>query len=412
MSTPPSAPAQPSTGPPGTIQPFPALTMSAWRESTLTRVRELRALCEWATERTSTRPSESLVAALKDHLVAAEEAAVERFRLTGQGSTIQRAAGNLDAAEADLLQFAPAEYILNQMPSLLNHVQRHLSLDDPRRISFDRVAKAVGAKDPDRPLSELESASTDGDDGSELQVTWCRHLKMVEQQRGLIVAVVRAASSEALREKMRIASFRNALGAAAAVMTLLAVGVAVLGLVNPHVVAMCFEPQDSGRTVVVCPTSRSEVLTANGQPVQGDPTPKQIDETIRSTVERRDLFVVETIGFTAASVAAAAAIRNMRGSSEPYGLPIALALLKMPTGAITAFLGLLLIRGGFVPGLSALDTPAQIIAWAIVFGYAQQLFTRYVDQQADVVLGSLRGGDAVRSTPPGRRPDAKRNKGS
>jgi hypothetical protein len=74
------------------------------------------------------------------------------------------------------------------------------------------------------------------------------------------------------------------------------------------------------------------------------------------------------------------------------------ALLKMATGAITAFLGLLLMRGGFIPGLSALDTPAQIIAWAAVFGYSQQLFTRYVDQQASAALGSVRGGDEARSS--------------
>jgi hypothetical protein len=47
------------------------------------------------------------------------------------------------------------------------------------------------------------------------------------------------------------------------------------------------------------------------------------------------------------------------------------------------------MRGGFVPGLSALDTSAQIIAWAIVFGYSQQLLTRFVDQQANTVLKSV-----------------------
>jgi hypothetical protein len=45
-----------------------------------------------------------------------------------------------------------------------------------------------------------------------------------------------------------------------------------------------------------------------------------------------------------------------------------------------------------VPGLSALDTSAQILAWALVFGYAQQLFTRLVDQQAHTVLQTVRGG--------------------
>ena len=103
--------------------------------------------------------------------------------------------------------------------------------------------------------------------------------------------------------------------------------------------------------------------------------------------------MVELVGLTAAAIAAAAAIRGIEGSSERYGLPVALAALKLPTGAITAFLGLLLIRGQFVPGLSALDTPGQIVAWALVFGFSQQLFTRLVDQQGQTVLDSVRGAD-------------------
>ncbi len=55
-------------------------------------------------------------------------------------------------------------------------------------------------------------------------------------------------------------------------------------------------------------------------------------------------------------------------------------------------LGLLLMRGQFIPGLTALDSSAQILAWALVFGYGQQLFTRLVDQQAHTVLDRVRGG--------------------
>ena len=51
------------------------------------------------------------------------------------------------------------------------------------------------------------------------------------------------------------------------------------------------------------------------------------------------------------------------------------------------------MRGGFVPGLSALDTSAQILAWALIFGYAQQLFTRLVDQQAHSVLDAVGSAD-------------------
>jgi hypothetical protein len=61
----------------------------------------------------------------------------------------------------------------------------------------------------------------------------------------------------------------------------------------------------------------------------------------------------------------------------------------------TAFLGLLRMRGRFVPGLSALDTSAQILAWALVFGYAQQPFARLVDQQAHSVLDTVRSKKAA-----------------
>ena len=45
-------------------------------------------------------------------------------------------------------------------------------------------------------------------------------------------------------------------------------------------------------------------------------------------------------------------------------------------------IGLIALRGGFVPGLSELDSQQQIIAYALVFGYAQQLATGFLDQRA------------------------------
>jgi hypothetical protein len=51
------------------------------------------------------------------------------------------------------------------------------------------------------------------------------------------------------------------------------------------------------------------------------------------------------------------------------------------------------MRGQFIPGLSALDTSAQILAWALIFGYAQQVFTRLVDRQGNAVLDAVRGAN-------------------
>jgi hypothetical protein len=145
--------------------------------------------------------------------------------------------------------------------------------------------------------------------------------------------------------------------------------------------------------VVVCPTQQSALLDT-GQ--ESGPATPDVDDVVKTTAGRADLLVVELIGRTAAAaVAAATALRGIGGSSEPYGLPVALATLKLPLGAVTAFLGLLLMRGQFVPGLSALDTSAQILAWALVFGYAQQLFTRLGDQQAHSVLDTVRRKQTV-----------------
>ena len=83
---------------------------------------------------------------------------------------------------------------------------------------------------------------------------------------------------------------------------------------------------------------------------------------------------------------------------------MALAFLKLPTGALTAFLGLLLISAGFVPGLSALDSSAQILSWAVVLA-AQELFTHLVDQQGQTVLADARFQGNHGVAPPPSRSD-------
>jgi hypothetical protein len=377
----------------------------AWREGTLTRAYELEALCNWVRLKHPRDSDCALVTAIECHLEAARQAARaqpsdprKRFRIFRNGPLIERATSNLDAAEAQLLNFAPPDYVLGQMPSLLRHVQRHLGPTDPGRQEFERIARSVGINDPDHPSSQ---SRTDQD----------LHQKKatIDNERGTIVATVRAASSECLREQLRLRSFRNIVVITAVLMALLAVGVGLTGVFNKTLVPLCFAPEESGEAIVVCPTAQSGPfipLQHGGTGRAGGGTEERpplldIDDVIEWTAKPWDLIVVELVGLTAAAIAAAAAIRGIRGSSERYGLPVALAALKLPTGAITAFLGLLLMRGQFVPGLSALDSPAQILAWALVFGYAQQLFTRLVDQQGQVVLNSVRSADTPQ---PSRRP--------
>lgn len=59
----------------------------------------------------------------------------------------------------------------------------------------------------------------------------------------------------------------------------------------------------------------------------------------------------------------------------------------------------MLMRGHFVPGLSVLGTSAQILAWALVFGYAPQLSTRFVDRQGQAVPDNMRGAGRPEASP-------------
>ncbi len=388
--------------PPIHIEPVGGPVRVAWREGTLTRATELEALAAWVRCTNPRQHHGILEAAISRHLTAAREAATmtglkppRRFTAVRNGPRMERALSNLDAAEAHLLNIAPADYVLGQLPCLLRHVQCHLPATDPGRREFERIARCVGVGDPDSPAGR---SRTEEDRGDELR----RRRSLIDDERGKIVTTVRAAASAALREHVRLRSFRNVVVTTAVLMAVLALAVALTGFFHPTLIPLCFAPEESGTAVVVCPTAQSDRFrpSQDGGPASDGVPVRDIDVVVADTANVADLIVVELVGLAAAAIAGAAAIRRIRGSSERYGLPVALAALKLPTGAVTAFLGLLLMRGQFVPGLSALDTSAQILAWALVFGYAQQLFTRLVDQQGQSVLNSVRVPDGPRAGRP------------
>ncbi len=331
----------------------------------------------WAAQRPPDGDSTALIESIGVHLSAAREAALARRRI-GDKAALERAISNLDAAETMLLNVAPAEYLESRFPGVLNDVDRHLLPTDRRRQHLEGLAQRIATQDP---------LST-GADGIAARKAY---QEILCQERLTIAAASRAASSEALREHLRVRSFRNVLTVAGALLAALATALVVVGLLNPTAIPLCFAPEEAGQAVVVCPTAQSAPFSTD-QAVGA--TARDVDDAVGDTVRPIDVLLVALVGLSAAAVAAAAAIRGIRGSSEPHGLPVAVAVLKLPTGAVTAILGLLLMRGQFVPGLSALDTSGQILAWALVFGYAQQLFTRLVDQQAHTVLGAVRGEDA------------------
>lgn len=316
--------------------PFSKQTNRTWREQALTRAAELRTLLEWfrATQSRSlrTQPSQ-LDEAIEGHLQEATTTAekLSRWRPAHNVAAMERVMSNLDAAEVGLLRRAPKEYVCGHIDHILAHVRFHLAKNDPRRARVEGLAKEVAQGNLD-------------DYGKEA-----------------IVQAIWVASLEARREVARVQSFCAVLYATALFLTIAATGLAVWGWVEPLHVPLCFRPRD----VDVCPTG--------------------------STPSPVDVLLVEFVGLLSGAVSGAAGLRHLNGRTTRLGLPVALTVLKLPTGALTAVLGLLLMRGNFIPGLSNLDTSAQIVAWAVVFGAAQQLVTGFVDRRADDVLSQVAG---------------------
>lgn len=316
---------------------------SGWRELVVARASYLRAQLLAVQD---VEGWDRVAPAVEGHLKAAIEAATlrghwgTRFRDWWNGALVDAAWINLHNAELLLVSVQPPEDLNTGRHAVVGLVERTLAADDRRRTEAKR------------------RLIDDWGDTSRVSAT-DRSAYRTALQWGFI------ASDE---QYTRVRSLRNLILATTVMLFLLAAGLAALGFWQPSAINLCFEGAR-------CPTGR------DGQPSGGD------------------IALVEFLGLVGGALSAMVSIRGMRGTSTPYGVPVALALLKLPAGALISLTALLLLAGRFLPGLSALDSTQQIVGYALVLGYAQQLVTRLVDRQAQNVLNRIPSSEAGRIDP-------------
>lgn len=320
--------------------------------------------------------AEGVTSLLKKARAAAKGEDPPYRRLTNwwRAPLLEAAYQYLHAAQAQIVDLYDDEEVDSAVPAALARARRELDRDDPRRVSAERlVSTASGASSRRVALRAcLEAAYTASDE-------WHR------RQR----------------------SFRNIIVLATVGITVIMGCVVALVFLRPSYMPFCFEnvqqaegaPRLTGTPPAdpTPPGSTSEAVTAfkvTSCPT-GEPTS---DGSVASPF---DIVIVALMGLLGGSLAAAVSIRKVQGSATPYDIPVALATLKVPTGALTAVVGLVAIRGDFVPGLSGLDSQEQILAYALVLGYAQQLATGFLDRRAE---GLAKGPAAEPVTRPDREP--------
>ncbi|MFJ9936429.1 hypothetical protein ACIRSJ_25325 [Streptomyces virginiae] len=345
--------------------------MGPWeqKEGLRARIFELEAILDALLTRAMADPER------RDLAPAYAEKAVEGLRqarsvLEHHSHPRVRRAAHLGVAQSHvdttlnlMVWMASGDDIKALLPQMLALIDEHFAADDPRRIRAAELARKI-------QHDELEPGAP--------------AVSLTPSERAFLAETVSRARRLLRRETLRVRSFVWIVASVTGALFLAAVLVAVLTFAWKDAIPLCFTPERGGEYEVVCPSYSTDTGTT-------PPTTAEIAEAAR----KYDYIVIETVGVVAAAIASAATLRRIRGTALPYNVPVVLALLKLPTGALTAPLGLLLMRGGFVPGLSALDSTAQIIAWAVIFGYSQQLFTKFVDSQGQAVLDAVRGPNGM-----------------
>jgi hypothetical protein len=314
---------------------------SSWWQRTAAHVAELQCQLNRIQSMKSDglAPDEKEIASkARTHLHAARQAANRKRTLWSMlsGSDIDRAFSNIHRAESKILRLAPERELAQWGPFVLANARQHLGGEDPRREKL------------------------------ELQLQSNGHV-LTPEMRELAVSTLLAAQMSEEKERASLRSFRNIL-LVSVLATAIIAGLFILwGFLDPASIVpnICFKPDENKKQV--CPIGNSPT----GQ----------------------DILIVMAFGSAAAAFAAAISLKGIQGTSTPYSVPLMLVLLRLPVGALAALMGLVLIHGGFIPGLSNLDSAPQIIAWAVLFGILQESVTRLVDRQGKDVLNNVRGAE-------------------
>lgn len=257
---------------------------------------------------------------------------------------------------------------------------RLYTVDEVRFAVRDASRRAVAALADDNPTREAAVKLLHSTESSECPCS--------AQELSEIITVGHEAAD---RSRTRLHAFRNILLIGTVLSTLLLVLFIILVAKNPSLVPLCFTQNPAPADPlpnIACPTRERRFLTGPWDQSSGG-----------------DLFIVAVMGLLGGSVSAAVFIRGLYANATPYNVAIPLALLKLPAGATVAVLGMILLAGDFVPGFSAIDKQVQILAYAILLGFSQQLFTQMLDQRAEKLIANVPSKARREDGPPaeGRR---------
>ncbi|MGW7083621.1 hypothetical protein ACWGH2_08990 [Streptomyces sp. NPDC054871] len=290
-----------------------------------------------------------LVAKANAHLAAARKALQGSTILEHiTGASADRALANVHEAEVALLRVAPEDELRNKALYALSHARVHLRSDD---VCFQQLKNLLFSRE-----RQVLARS--------------RRKELDANGRELAAITLHAAYQAEEAERARVRSFTQIVVMAAVALWVIVIGLGIWGSLDPAVSERFCFPAETGKD-------------ANGNPQKACP--------LGGSEKAASIFFLEFLGMSAAALAGAVSLKIVRGTSGPYHVATGLIILRLPVGALTAVAGILMMSGEFFPGLTRLDTPSQVAAWAFAFGILQESVTRAIDRQGQYLLDNVKG---------------------
>lgn len=282
-----------------------------------------------------------------------------RLRYWWTGSDQEQAWLAVHAAEVHLTLAEPEDAVRAELPALEAKIRAHLRKSDPAATAWIEALKK--ARQPTTPAPPLD--------------------------RYLVRQVKESLFKLSDGDHARIRSFRNILVLAAALVTL-----ATLVMALPATsdwIPLCQAAE--GSTLSSSADEDAGTGTANGES-GGQTGDEDGDDGAQGENQQDDCLLdrvwqTELLGALGGLAAALAGIRRLRGFRNPYNLPLVQALLKIPSGALTGLLGVVLMQSGIV--FLEPQSGGALVAYAVVFGAAQDVVTRLIDRQAGEIAKTV-----------------------
>jgi hypothetical protein len=274
-----------------------------------------------------------------------------RFRDWYSGAAVETTWTSLHRAGESLLWIEPAVELIVEFPNLEATFESNIKENDPRRV---KLAPALA-------------------EAQRILLTEQRPEKVTDALRAKLVAILYAAhvASDTAHETVR--RWRNVLFLTGLAVAILAIVVAAIHAIAPSFLSL----------------------------VPTDGVTQKHDAT--------EVWEVEVVAAIGGAITAVLALNRFSGFTDPFGLPTIQALVRIPMAAVIGLFGILLMQTSTLGALKPQDGTA-ILAYAFLFGYAQEPLLRAIDRQAGKVLDPARAKDEptaatpTRTTPPAQPP--------